>query len=166
MSETSETTIDRKNKVYSLEEKILMCDIISTTHKGLLRLTKEDERFATYATIRKWIREDAVFKEYYLDAKRDQADFLVDQMIELADKCEAKRDATEKCKLQLDARKFAAEARKPRLYSKDAKYQVDIATTPAAPQLDFSKLDVAELELLRKLYSKAGSDVTSEYRRH
>jgi hypothetical protein len=80
-----------------------------------------------YSTIMAHLAKDAEFQEKYTRAREDQADYLVDEIIEIADEAPTeaiigesvvKYDATAiaRNRLRVDTRKWAASKMKPKKY--------------------------------------------------
>ena len=66
-----------------------------------------------YSTIAEWLREDDNLAQQYARAKEDQADYLAEELVEIADNAtgDYNRD-----RLRLDARKWVAAKLKPKKY--------------------------------------------------
>lgn len=109
-----------------------ICEIIATSNKGLSTICK-DERMPCRATIHNWLKTNETFLDNYTRAKQDQADFLVDEMLEIADTCRpgtkkvikptgeevTEGDMIERSKLMVDTRKFIASKLKPKKYGQN-----------------------------------------------
>lgn len=108
-----------------------ICEIISTSSKSL-RTICQAENMPCVATVLNWLAQgdnpdaDPVFKSFlaqYARAKEEQADFLAEEMMEIADN---KTDDKEKfgvgaavvnrARLQVDTRKWIASKLKPKKY--------------------------------------------------
>lgn len=109
-----------------LAEKI--CELTSTSHKSLKTICEEVN--IPVMTVLQWLREIEDFAKIYARAKDEQADFLVEEMLEIAD--DGKNDTlidpetgakyenkewTNRSKIRVDARKWVAAKLKPRKYS-------------------------------------------------
>lgn len=70
---------------YSKELAEEICDTISITSKGLYHLCKENSHWPVPQTIRKWKRKIEEFNSMYVQAKQDQADFLAEECLTIAD---------------------------------------------------------------------------------
>jgi hypothetical protein len=119
------------NAKYKDEEKVkeLICERISTSNDSL-RTICNAEGMPCVATVLKWLREDEKFVAQYARAKREQADLLVEQIIEIADTCRegtktvekatgveiTTGDMVERSRLMVDARKWAASKMNPKKY--------------------------------------------------
>lgn len=121
--------------LYSLDLAIKICDAISESQMGLKRLCLENDWMPSSSTIKKWIREDTKendsdkegFSTLYARAKEEQADSLVEEMLDIAD--DTTKDtlagefgehgnavAVARARLQVDTRKFIAAKLKPKKY--------------------------------------------------
>lgn len=88
---------------------------LSTTAHGLGKILKagvDGNDLPAYSTIDKWLTEDSELSERYARAKASQADVLADEIVGLADDCTDHN----KCRLQIDARKWVAAKLKPKKY--------------------------------------------------
>lgn len=64
------------------------------------------------STLFLWLRDRPEFSDQYARAREEQADFHVDEMIEIADTT----DDPQKARLQIDARKWKASKLAPKKY--------------------------------------------------
>lgn len=122
-------------KVYNYSEEIAqeICETISLTSLGLRPLTKKYPHWPKATTIRKWIRENASFAAMYARAKLDQADFLAEQVLEIADDTAndwvenengtivGNHDHINRARLRVDSRKWLVSKLAPRVYGDIAK---------------------------------------------
>jgi hypothetical protein len=65
-----------------------------------------------FATVKRWLSENADFQAQYARAREEQADFYADEIIQIADTC----TDTNKARLQIDARKWKASKLAPKKY--------------------------------------------------
>lgn len=99
--------------------------------RSLVAICRDDGGVPNYSTVMRWLKEHDQFRESYERAREDQADFLADEIIELADTCREgqKRtqkadgsieivmgDMVERTRLQIEARKWTAMKLKPKKY--------------------------------------------------
>lgn len=68
------------------------------------------------ATVMRWLNEHHDFSLSYARAKQQYAEFLFDEILEIADKCPADSDSINKAKLMIDARKYTASKLAPKKY--------------------------------------------------
>lgn len=111
-----------------LADKI--CETISTSSKGLRTICSEND--IDTSTLLKWLRENEEFSIQYARAKELQADYLVEEMVEIADDGSndymkivkgdmeynvEDREVTSRSKLRVDTRKWIAAKLAPKKYS-------------------------------------------------
>ena len=120
---------------YTLEMGIRVCEAISESQMGINKLCLENDWMPSATTIKKWVREDAKenetdkegFATLYARAKDEQADSLVEEMLDIADDKTKDTVSTEfgesgnavavaRARLQIDTRKFIAAKLKPKKY--------------------------------------------------
>ncbi len=120
--------VEDKNPVgrpadYTDELANKICDLIACSNKGLATICK-DEKLPARSTIYEWIDKHKEFSDKYARAREDQADFLAEEILEIAD--DSSRDTktikgkdgkdievedtewTNRSKLRVDARKWTA----------------------------------------------------------
>jgi len=118
-------------KLYSAELANKVCEAIATSQKSL-RTICESEDMPSVGTILKWLREDTNgFLAQYARAKEEQADLLVEDMLDIADdgtndymtivKGDIKynvedKEVTNRSKLRVETRKWIASKLKPKKY--------------------------------------------------
>lgn len=104
---------------YSKEMAVRICKLIATGNKGLNSLCKEHSDLPDYSTIFDWIAGNQEFTNLYEKAKQEQAEFLADEILEIADDKTSDtiiRDGMEvvdkeniqRSRLRVDARKWIA----------------------------------------------------------
>lgn len=106
-----------------------ICDRIATSSDGLVKICKEQNISAV--SFYSWVKSDPELLNRYTRAREDQADFLADQIIEIADDStydtkiiETKggpleienTEWTNRSKLRVEARKWVAAKLKPKKY--------------------------------------------------
>jgi len=114
--------------LYSDEIAKKICELTSTSHKSLKTICEELK--VPVRTVLDWLSSKEDFSQKYARAKDEQADFLVEEMLEIAD--DGKNDTlidpetgaqyenkewTNRSKIRVDARKWIAAKLKPRKYS-------------------------------------------------
>jgi hypothetical protein len=106
-----------------------ICLEISTTSQSLKAIC-ENEEFPCVSTVYKWLSTNKEFAEQYARAREGQADFLADEIIEIADTCRegektvekenyvevTKGDMVERSRLMINARKWKASKLAPKKY--------------------------------------------------
>jgi hypothetical protein len=105
---------------YSEEIANQICSIISTSHKSLLTISKEVG--VSVPTILKWMNDNKEFLNQYTRAKEEQADFLVEQMIDISEHTEEDHtpftgaNVIQRDRLRVETRKWIASKLKPKKY--------------------------------------------------
>lgn len=111
--------------------------------RSLVSICKEPQMPA-YSTVMEWRQEDEMFAEKYARAREDQADFLAEELVDIADQA---TDAN-LARLQIDARKWKAGKLKPKVYGDRVNLDADFNV----------KLDDGQVESrLAHLLGKAGA---------
>ncbi|WP_118785719.1 terminase small subunit [Haemophilus haemolyticus] len=121
-----------------------------------LRKICERPGMPAISSVFKWLNENQQFSEQYARAREDQADFLLEEMLEISDL--ATPEDVSVAKLRVDARKWYITKVAPKKYGD--KVTQEITGVNGAPieqkiSMDLSRLSVDELKLLRELKSKA-----------
>lgn len=106
-------------------EKI--CHAIISNSMGLPRLCKKFDELPGLTTIKTWISKYPEFRAKYLQAKRLQADFLFDEILDIADEDEEDNlIKINRAKLKMDARKHKAAILKPDDYGEKTSKTHDV----------------------------------------
>lgn len=106
-----------------------ICERISTTTDSLKTICA-DKDMPSIPTVLKWLRENEEFAIQYARAKREQADLLAEQILEIADTCLIGTKTVEKAtgteittgdmvdrsRLMVDSRKWLASKLAPKKY--------------------------------------------------
>jgi hypothetical protein len=106
-----------------------ICERISTSSDGLRTICKDKDMPSIFSIV-KWLNEKEEFSIQYARAKELQADFMVDEIIEIADTCkEGKKtiekpggieittgDMVERSRLMIESRKWLSSKLKPKKY--------------------------------------------------
>lgn len=121
-----------------------------------LRKICERPRMPTRQTVFNWLDENKEFFDQYARAREKQADFLLEEMLEISDL--ATPENVNVAKLRVDSRKWYITKVAPKKYGD--KVTQEITGVNGAPieqkiSMDLSRLSVDELKLLRELKSKA-----------
>jgi hypothetical protein len=117
--------------IFSQEKADLICEQISTTSKSLRTICKM-KGMPSVQTVLKWLREDRRgFVAQYARAKEEQADFMCEEMIDIADDGSndlmtiekgdtsyevENKEVTNRSKLRVETRKWLASKLKPKKY--------------------------------------------------
>ena len=113
---------------YTAELAQEICNRIASTSKGTKKLCKENQHWPCQDTLFTWLKSNPEFSEQYARAKICQVEFLVDEMLDIAD--DASGDsflneegqtivngtAINRARLKIDTRKWLACKLVPRLY--------------------------------------------------
>ena len=122
--------------IFNQEIADKICEIIATTTKSL-RTICNDEDMPSVTTLLKWVRERKDFAEQYARAKEEQADMLIEEIIDIADdnsedllgedkngnKIENK-EFVNRSRIRIDTRKWLASKLKPKKYGE--KIEIDV----------------------------------------
>jgi hypothetical protein len=149
-----------------------ICKAIATSSKSLKTICKENSIHV--ATVLRWLEEKPSFRDRYARAKEQQADYLAEEIIEIADDDKddllgvddygnrlENKEFVNRSKLRVDARKWVASKLKPKKYAD----RVDVTSGgEKLPAPDYSRLsseDVAALAAM-KMKLDGSSDQTAE----
>ncbi|MBI9081885.1 MAG: hypothetical protein JEY79_19365 [Pseudodesulfovibrio sp.] len=103
---------------YSNEVMSRICDLIATGH-GLPEIVAMPD-MPSRSTIYEWISRNAQASDMYARAREEQADYMADQIVRIADE----EYDPQKARVRIDARKWVAAKLKPRRYGD--KVQADV----------------------------------------
>lgn len=155
---------------YSKEIADRICEMISASSKGLSTICKL-KSMPSFVTVYSWLNnpENDYFLKQYTRAREAQAEFLADEIIEIADTArkgtktrETKDglfketgDMVDRSRLMIDARKWKASKLAPKKYGD----KIDVTTggESITPKQDLSKLTTEELLKLHELNTKLGN---------
>lgn len=126
--------------VYSPEIADQICDELMCTDRGLHSICNSNEKFPSAKTVWDWLNKHEDFRNKYTHAKALQADYLIEQTIEIADdssndttilefpsgtKEVENREWTNRSKLRVETRFKAAAMLAPKKYGT----KVDLGVT-------------------------------------
>lgn len=114
-----------------------ICDALATSSRGLGNILKEAEgkldKVPSYSQIMRWIDEDEALRDRYARAKESQADYMADEMLDIADDGRndwmkrhqsngesvdvINNEVIQRSKIRIDTRKWLASKLKPKKYS-------------------------------------------------
>ena len=142
---------------YSEELTDRICQMISTSNKGLYKLCQENDDLPNADTIYLWLTKYPEFSDKYARAREIQAELLADEIIEIADETshdtlttdEGKeyenKEWVNRSKLRVDARKWKASKLAPKKYGD----KLDVTTDgDKINSIDLTKVDSATLKKL------------------
>jgi hypothetical protein len=116
---------------YSEKVVLKLCKEIATSSKSLRTICELDE-MPSVQTILTWLRDNPEFLARYTQAKEMQADFMIEEMIEIADDGTndfmtitkgsqtyniEDKEVTNRSRLRVDTRKWIASKLKPKKYA-------------------------------------------------
>lgn len=117
---------------------------------SLVSILKEDDELPSYTTVMKWLRLYPEFAANYARAREDQADHDADKIGDIAERVVKGDVDPQAARVAIDAYKWAAGKRKPKVYGE--KYLVggdpDAAPIKTTTQLDVSNLSLEQLDAL------------------
>ena len=132
-----------------------ICDTLASTSKGTKKLCAENLHWPSQDTLFTWLKTNAEFSEQYARAKKNQAELLVDEILEISD--DASQDqiitnqgeiifnsqAINRARLKIDTRKWLACKLIPRVYgSKVEENEIDLNSRVREELLELrAKLD-------------------------
>jgi len=114
-------------EIYSKEIANKICARIASSSKSLRTICK-DEGMPDVATVLRWLRDDKDgFCTQYTRAKEEQADFMIEEMIDIADDGtndfidtekgkQENKEVVNRSRLRVDTRKWIASKLKPKKY--------------------------------------------------
>lgn len=113
--------------IYSQELADVICDRIATSSLSLKKLCDNDEFMPYSGTVLRWLREKEDFRNQYARAKEEQADYLAEQILDIADDSSndtvmgefgpmEHKEWINRSRLRVDARKWIASKLKPKKY--------------------------------------------------
>lgn len=118
--------------LYTNELALEICDAIATSSKSLITLCSLNQHWPRDRTIRTWFREIPEFQRMYIQAKDDQSELFVEEIIDIADdvsndtlvRTNKNGEEYEVCnsewiarsRLRVDTRKWLASKYKPKKY--------------------------------------------------
>lgn len=117
---------------------------------SLVSILKEDEELPSYTTVMKWLRMYPEFAANYARAREDQADHDADKIGDIAEQVVKGQVDPQAARVAIDAYKWAAGKRKPKVYGEKLAIGGDADAPPikTTHQLDVSNLTLEELDVL------------------
>lgn len=131
--------------MYSDELAGTICELIAEG-KSLVSICKRPD-MPGYSTVMRWAEEREDFREAYQQAKQDQADFLAEEMLTIADDASLDIGFTEdgkpfvngeniqRSKLRVAARQWYASKLRPKKYGDRIRQDVELETGDGLSQL-------------------------------
>ena len=135
---------------YDDKKAIQICELTASSSKSLATIAKEVG--VPYGTIRSWLQSQKEFSALYARAKQDQADYLAEEILSIADDSSQdtiiqdlgdgiqvereNREFVNRSKLRVDARKWIASKLKPKSYGDRLDVtSADKAINPISPEI-------------------------------
>lgn len=111
---------------FTQEVADVICAELATSNKSLKTIC-DDEFMPSVMTVLGWLRINEAFQKQYARAKEEQADFLAEEIIEIADDSSQdtiqaefgpmeNKEWVNRSRLRVDARKWVASKLKPKKY--------------------------------------------------
>jgi len=124
---------------------------------SLVSILKEDDELPSYTTVMKWLREYPEFAANYARAREDQADHDADKIGDIAEQVVAGKVDPQAARVAIDAYKWAAGKRKPKVYGEKMMVggSADMDPIQMTRQLDVSNLSLEELDVLGAALQKS-----------
>lgn len=131
---------------YTPEIADKICSEIATSSKSLKTICKE-EGMPDAATVMRWLRVNEDFRDQYARAKEEQADFLAEEILDIADDATndfmtitkgdisyevENKEWTSRSKLRVESRKWIASKLKPKKYGEKLDMTSDGKALPQA----------------------------------
>jgi hypothetical protein len=126
---------------YTQEIADKICEQLATSNLSLRKIC-EDESVPNISTVLRWLAVNEAFRDQYALARECQADFLAEEIIEIADDSSGdvmtitkngeeseveNREFTARSRLRVDARKWVASKLKPKKYGESSKVDLTVA---------------------------------------
>lgn len=127
--------------IFTQEIADIICDRISTSNASLRTICSE-EGMPGVTTVLRWVRENESFRQQYARAKEQQADFLAEEMMEIADDSSKdilkdsegneyeNKEFVNRSRLRVDTRKWIASKLKPKKYGDSLKLDQTVTNVP------------------------------------
>lgn len=93
-----------------------ICETIATSSLGLARLIEQNKGWPSRTTIKRWLAEHEEFRAQYAHAREDQAGFLVEETLEIADGVANTPAAAARARLRVETRLKVAALVAPKKY--------------------------------------------------
>jgi hypothetical protein len=146
--------------IYSQEVADLIVEGLAKGN-SLVSILNEDEELPSYPTVMRWLRERPEFQAMYARAREDQADHDADKIGDIAEKVVQGKIDPNAARVAIDAYKWAAGKRKPKVYGEKLAIggDADAAPIKTTTQLDISNLSLEQLDVLgAALQASLGKD--------
>lgn len=158
-------------EIYNDELAIQLLSEIASTSKSLRTICKIDG-MPSVTTVLKWLRDKPDFAAQYARAKEEQADYLIEEMIDISDDGSndfmtitkgnesyevENKEVTSRSRLRVDTRKWIASKLKPKKYAD--KIDITSDNKPLSNEVDYTKLPT---EILTALLNAGSTESKSD----
>jgi len=148
-----------RKTIYTQKLGDKICQTISASNYGLKKVCKIHD--VKYKTVLDWLFDpNHPFTGMYAVAKEQQADYLADEILEIADDCNPSKACVDKARLQVDSRKWIASKLKVKKYG-DRIYQDHGGSTGVTVvqknNYNLDALTTSELEQYKNIIKKIES---------
>lgn len=126
---------------YTPELGAEICRRLSTGES--VRTIAKSDGMPAPATIWVWLTKHPDFQEQYTRAREAQAEFLADEIVEIADSA-VDSDSSQAARVRIDARKWVAAKLRPKKYGELVKHEhggADGAPIPVSIAVSYAKPD-------------------------
>lgn len=122
---TAPKKVGRPSKYEATVDKI--CEQIAEG-KSLVTILKK-KATPSYTRVMVWLQENEEFRDKYARARTDQADYMADEILAIADKAAKAKDnvTIQAARLRIDTRKWVASKLKPKKYGERVAHAGDEA---------------------------------------
>lgn len=125
--------------------------------QSLVTVLKMGEDLPGYSTVMQWLRKNPEFAANYARAREDQADHDADKIGDIAELVLHNRVDPQAARVAIDAYKWAAGKRKPKIYGEKLSVggAVDLPPIQTSNTIDISGLSMEELDVLQQALQKS-----------
>jgi hypothetical protein len=138
----------------------VICAEIATSSKSIRTICKA-KGMPHAATVMRWLRTNELFREQYARAKEEQADYLAEEMLEIADsdgddeKPFVGSNHIQRDKLKVETRKWIAAKLKPKKYGD----KIDMTSGgEKLPPINLSALPTEVLKEMQQLITRVNGN--------
>ncbi len=125
-AKTSEKPKTGRPSSYTPEHADSICEHIAGG-RSLVSWCKQDETRPSYTSVMRWLESNEAFRDNYARARQDQADYLAEEIVQIADDGandtyatddgeRTNQDVIARSRLRVDARKWYASKLAPKKY--------------------------------------------------
>ena len=141
---------------YTPELAAEILEELASTNIGLHRLCNQiHAHWPSFETIKRWLRSNAEFRANYALAREEQADFLCDELIDLADSARGTpAEEVNAVRLMVDTRKWTASKLFPKKYGEKIQQEITgdlkhyVIAVPKQPEDETEWLEAQKVKLI------------------